>query len=163
MKWHRWSFIRQVKLTLLRFLRLQGTPDEIAKGFALGVFIAMTPTIGFQMIIAVFIAFLLRENKIAAALGVWVSNPITAPFIYAFQYETGRIILGMERARLPREFTLEAISNLGWEVLLPLCLGSLIFGFLCAALSYALVLRFIPFFKRCRVPRWPRPRKQAKG
>ncbi|WP_316348434.1 DUF2062 domain-containing protein [Desulfuromonas acetoxidans] len=52
--WRRWGFIRQAKLLLLRFLRLRGQPDEIAKGFALGIFIGMTPTLGFQMILAVF-------------------------------------------------------------------------------------------------------------
>ena len=51
--WRRWGFIRQAKLMLLRFIRLRGQPDEIAKGFALGIFIGMTPTLGFQMVLAV--------------------------------------------------------------------------------------------------------------
>ncbi len=161
--WRHWSFARQLKLNLLRFVRLRGGPDEIAKGLALGVFIGMTPTLGFQMVIAIFFAILLRENKIAAALGVWVSNPVTAPVIYALQYESGRLLLGMERARFPSELTLSALQNLGWEVLLPLCLGSLIFGILCGALTYALTLRFIPVVKTWRIPRWPRPRRKVKN
>jgi len=156
--WRRWSFIRQLKLNLLRFIRLRGTPDEIAKGVALGIFIGMTPTFGFQMAIAVFFAILLKENKLAAALGVWITNPVTAPFVYALEYESGRLLLGMAHARLPGEFTFNALTSLGWEVLLPLCLGSLIYGVLCAGLSFALTLRLIPSIRAWRVPRWPRRR-----
>jgi uncharacterized protein (DUF2062 family) len=36
---------------------------------------------GFQIAIGVFIAALLKWNKIAAAVGVQVTNPLTAPFI----------------------------------------------------------------------------------
>jgi len=158
--WRRWSLIRQFKLNLLRLIRLQATPDEIAKGFALGIFIGMTPTFGFQMAIAIFFAFLLKENKLAAILGVWITNPVTAPLVYALEYESGRILLGMKHAALPTEFTFSALTSLGWDVLLPLCLGSLIYGILTAGVSYALVLRLIPSVRTWRIPRWPRPRRR---
>jgi hypothetical protein len=67
----------------------------------------------------------------------------------------------MKHAHFPAELTAAAVRNLGWEVLAPLCLGSLLFGILCAALSYALTLRLIPLIKTWRVPRWPRPRKKS--
>lgn len=155
--WRRFGLIRQLKLNILKFIRLRGSPDEIAKGVALGIFIGMTPTFGFQMAIAVFFAFLLKENKLAAALGVWITNPVTAPIIYGLEYEAGRLLLGLPRMRLP-ELTLESLRGLGGEVLLPLCVGSLIFGVAGAALAYALTLRAVPLFKAMRIPRWPRPR-----
>jgi uncharacterized protein (DUF2062 family) len=158
--WRRWSFIRQLKLNLLRLVRLQASPDDIAKGLALGIFIGMTPTFGFQMAIAVFFAILLKENKLAAALGVWVTNPVTAPFIYALEYESGRLLLGMGHTHLPDKFTFSSLTSLGWDVLLPLCLGSLIYGVLCAVLSYALTLRMIPNVRAWHIPRWPRPRRR---
>lgn len=154
--WRRWSLIRQMKLNLIRFLRLRGTPDEIAKGFALGVFIGMTPTFGVQMILAVFAAILLKENKIAAVIGVWITNPLTAPFIYAAEYEVGRLLLGSDRPQLIRHFSPETITKFGWDVLLPLSCGSVLLGVLCAVLAYALALRFIPVAKNWRIPRWPR-------
>lgn len=157
--WRRFGIIRQVKLNLLRFVRLRGAPDEVAKGVALGIFIGMTPTFGFQMLIAVFCAWVLKENRLAAALGVWVTNPVTAPFIYALEYESGRLILGMERAQLPLRFSYEALKTLGWEVLVPLSAGSAIYGVLCGSLAYALTLRLIPSVRTWRLPRWPRPPK----
>lgn len=158
--WRRLSFIRQLKLNLVRFIRLRGTPDEIAKGVALGIFIGMTPTMGFQMPIALFCAVLLKENKLAAVLGVWITNPVTAPFIYALEYETGRLLLGMSRLQLPQEFTLESFKTFGWELLIPLCTGSLIYGVLSAALAFALTLRLIPVVHTWSIPRWPRRKRQ---
>lgn len=160
--YRRWPFVRQGKLNLLRFLRLQGSPDEIAKGFALGIFIGMTPTLGFQMAIAIFFAFLLKENKIAAAIGVWITNPVTAAPIYALEYESGRRLLGMDPLRFPEELTFEAMKTLGWDLMIPLCFGSLIYAIICSILAYALTLRFIPYFKTWRVPRWPRSRRHPK-
>jgi uncharacterized protein (DUF2062 family) len=49
-----------------RFVKIRGRPREIALGFALGVFIGMTPTIGIQMPIAVFFAALVKWSKISA-------------------------------------------------------------------------------------------------
>jgi hypothetical protein len=156
--WRRWSLLRQFKLNLLRLIRLQATPDEVAKGFALGIFIGMTPTFGFQIALAIFFAFLLKENKLAAIIGVFITNPLTAPFIYALEYESGRRLMGMDHAKFPSEFTFSALAGLSWDVLLPLCVGSLIYGILCAGLSYALVLRLIPSVRTWRIPRWPRRR-----
>jgi len=154
--WRRWGLMRQGKLMLLRLLRLRAQPDEIAKGFALGIFIGMTPTFGFQMLIAIFFALLLRENKIAAAIGVWISNPITAPFIYAAEYETGRFMLGMEHVHLHINFSPETITQFGYDLLVPMCVGSVVYGVLLSAVAYAVVLRMVPSMKTWRITRWPR-------
>ena len=126
--WRQWSLARQAKLFYLRFIRIRGAPEEIAEGMALGIFIGMTPTMGAQIIIAVFVAALLRKNKIAAALAVFVTNPVTAPFIYGLQYELGRNLLGWKRLRLPAELSWEVVRHLSWGVIVPLCVGSLIFA-----------------------------------
>ena len=154
--WRGVGFIRQVKLMVVRFVRLRGLPDEIAKGVALGIFIGMTPTFGFQMAIAIFFAYLLRENRLAAVLGVWVTNPVTAPFIYAAEYEVGHRLLGMERFELPSELTWQAYSTLGWEILFPMWFCSIIFGVIFGSLAYQATLKLIPVVKTWRVPRWPR-------
>ncbi len=155
--WRRWGLIRQAKLMLLQLLRLRAQPDEIAKGFALGIFVGMTPTFGGQMLIAVFFAMLLRENKIAAAIGVWISNPITAPFIYAAEYETGRFLLGMEHVNFHVTLGSETITKFGYDLLVPMCIGSVVYGVLLGAISYAVVLRMVPSMKTLRITRWPRP------
>lgn len=154
--WRGIGFLRQMKLALVRFVRLRGQPEEVAKGIALGIFIGMTPTFGIQMVIAIFFAYLLKENRLAAILGVWVTNPATAPVIYAIEYEIGRILLGMKRARLPEEFSFGAFAHLGYDIIMPMWVGSLVAGVLCACLAYVVTLRLVPLVKGLRIKRWPR-------
>jgi len=159
--WRSWGFFRQAKLNLIRLLRLHNAPDEIARGLALGIFIGMTPTMSFQMPLAFVIALLLNESKIAAMVGVWITNPLTAPFIYAMEYETGRLLLGRPHPLLPLELTWQGLLHLGWDFALPLLLGSAVFAVLCAAVTYPLALRFVPMMQRWRIPRWPRRKLSA--
>jgi uncharacterized protein (DUF2062 family) len=154
--WRGIGFLRQSKLMLVRFIRLRGLPEEIAKGVALGIFIGMTPTFGLQMIIAIFFAYLLRENRLAAILGVWITNPVTAPVIYAIEYEVGRILLGLEHVDLPGEFSFGAFADLSYDIIGPLWVGGLVGGVLFGSLAYFITLRLVPLIKGWRIQRWPR-------
>jgi len=154
--WRNWFLARQIKLFYIRFVRIRGESNEIAEGMALGIFIGMTPTFGFQMLLAVLCAAFVKRNKIAAALGVWVTNPLTAPFIYAAEYESARFLMGWERIRLPSQFSLNEMLQLGYEVMVPLWIGSLVFGVVGGILAYFITLKTVPIAKSCRVPRWPR-------
>ena len=78
-----------------RFIKIQDEPNKIALGFAFGLFVGMSPTLGIQTVIAVSLAALFRWNKISSALGVWISNPITAPFLYGITYLIGTKVLGI--------------------------------------------------------------------
>ena len=156
--WRRWSLFRQFKLNLIRLMRLRDSPNHIARGMALGLFLGMTPTFGFQMALAFFVALLLRENKISAVIGVWITNPVTAPFIYGLEYETGRVLLGMPHPNMPLQYNYHFLTQIGWEVLVPLGFGSLLFAIVTAALGYALTLHLVPLLRLWRIPRWPRRR-----
>lgn len=157
--WQRLAFIRQAKLNLLRMVRIKDRPHRIAGGAAIGMFVGMTPTMGLQMPIAVAIAYPLRQSKLAAALLVWVTNPLSAPFVYALEYEVGRWLLGLERAHFPAAMTFEAFAAVGWQVLVPLWVGGLLFAVLCTPPTYLLVLRLAPLMRSWRIPRWPKPRR----
>lgn len=156
MMWRRVGFFRQFKLNLIRLVRLRVEPDEIARGMALGLFVGMTPTFGVQMFLALLLAFVLRQNKIAALIGVWNTNPLTAPFIYGMEYEVGRVLLGLPHPDATLEFSLDAMRELGWLLASPLCLGSLVLGVPVALVGYALTLHFIPVMRQWKIPRWPR-------
>lgn len=159
--YRRWGIARGLKLFFIRFVRLKGTPHEVGKGFALGIAIGMTPTFGFQMILAAIAAWILRESKVAAILGVWITNPLTAPVIYALEYETGRTMLQMPHASLPRTYSFESLSQLGWDVMLPLGLGSLVWAVVGWLGAYFLCIRLAPVLRRIRITRWPRPKRPS--
>ncbi len=82
-----------------RFLKIRDHPQKIALGLALGLFVAMTPTMGFQMAIAVCLATFFNWNKISAGLGVWVTNPLTAPVIYPICYYIGSRIYSVPKSQ----------------------------------------------------------------
>ena len=83
--------------TYERFLKIRGQPREIALGFALGLFVGMTPFIGLHTVMAVSLAALLKWNKISAAVAVWFTNAATAPFIYSITYVVGARIAGIKQ------------------------------------------------------------------
>ncbi len=155
--WRRWGFFRQFKLNVIRLARLRSEPDAIGRGMALGLFVGLTPTFGVQMLLALLFAFLLRQNKIAAVIGVWITNPVTAPFIYGLEYQVGRLFLGLSYH--PVQLSHELSWSMGMQIGGPLLLGSLILGVPIALIGYALTVRFVPSLRQVRIPRWPRRRK----
>lgn len=88
---------RFLKLHYLRFLRLKGTPQEVARGTAIGVFIGITPTIPFHTALILAAALIFRANKIAGLLASWVvSNPLTFFLQYYFSWRIGSFMLPYE-------------------------------------------------------------------
>ena len=160
--WRRWGFFRQFKLNMIRLARIQSEPDAVARGMALGLFIGFTPTFGFQIILALLFAFMLRQNKIATFIGVWVTNPLTAPVIYGLEYEIGRMLLGYPPFGA-HMFSYELIRAMGSQVCIPLLLGSMVLGIPSAIIGYSLTVRFIPSLRQWKIPRWPRRRQGPKG
>lgn len=132
-----------------KLLLSHASPHEVAQGFAMGVFIAMTPTMGFQTLIAIALAAYLKKNELAAIIGCWVTNPLTAFPIYYFNFRVGQVLMGSPKIDL-REEKLSDIFNLGADILIPLWIGCLIIGLISAALGYWLALRLFPYLKRKR-------------
>lgn len=85
---------RKLSIMVDRIRKLQGDPHYVALGMAIGVFVAITPTIPFHTIIAVAMAYLFRASSPAAIIGVWASNPFTVVFFYIACYKAGMLLLG---------------------------------------------------------------------
>ena len=78
----------------LRMVRSRGTPEYIAGGVALGLAVGLIIPIGFQIAIAVPLAFLLRVAKVPAVIFTFVTNHFTVIFIYPFQCWIGALLTG---------------------------------------------------------------------
>jgi uncharacterized protein (DUF2062 family) len=133
-RWWWREFLRQVR-------ELRCKPHEIALGMAVGVFIGITPTIPFHTILAVSLAVLVRGSKLAAALGVWVSNPVSIPVFYYGSYRIGQLVLGLPGLRLPEDHSLLVMVKLGGGVVGAMVLGGVILGIVPAVLAYVLTLK----------------------
>lgn len=136
----KWKF----KKIAVRLLRLNNTPQEIALGIAIGVFIGILPVYGLHTVLVIIAAILVRSaNKIAIFLGTSISLPPTVPPITWAGYEIGRFIFKGKFEPLSwsvfNNITLQKI----YTYYQPLFLGSVILGLICAAIFYLLVFFII--------------------
>lgn len=81
------------EIIIYKIFRAHDTPHRLAMGLAVGLFLAMTPTIGFQIVLTFFLAPLVGGNGRVGSLMAWISNPLTMLWIYWFNYEVGHFIL----------------------------------------------------------------------
>jgi uncharacterized protein (DUF2062 family) len=132
-----------------RFLKIRGNPREIALGFALGLFVGMTPFMGFHMAIAVPLAALLKWNKFSSALAVWITNPLSAPFIYTATYFVGAKLTAFSNyLNIPQidHKGLMTVLYKAPEVLMVMVVGGVVLGLPLAVagyyLSYAAIIKY---------------------
>ncbi|MFS8854643.1 DUF2062 domain-containing protein [Synechococcus sp. H55.2] len=144
--WKRW-----LRYLYLRLLRLQSSPKEIARGLAVGVFAGCFPIFGFQTLAALVLAIPFRGNKLVAAAGTWVSNPLTYVPIYAFNYRVGEWLLGSRTVLPTTELVAATWRNWmqwGLEVSGTLFVGCAFVGFWGALVSYFLGLWLVQRIRR---------------
>jgi uncharacterized protein (DUF2062 family) len=99
------------------------------------------PIFGFQTLLGVALASLVRGNHLLAAAGTWISNPITDVPLIWFNYQMGSLLLGPGKG-WPGGSLLqhETLRQLGWDFTSRLLLGSAVVGLVVAPLSGVLCL-----------------------
>ena len=177
----RWQKLK--RFIVLRVLHANDPPHALALGLAIGVFVAITPTIGAQMVIAAAIAASFRANKILAMAAVWISNPVTMVQIYYVNWRIGQhfvetgIVDGESAVQAQIIKIIESIGGMSnlffhlldkafwsevlrlvWALGIELWIGSFLVGLVCALPSYAITRWIITAYRR-RVPR-PRFRRR---
>ena len=113
------------------------TRRGVAEGFAVGLFIGCTPTMGVQIILCGVAAFFLRVNVPVALLGSLISNPLTAPILYPLQYKLGVWLVGIPDAEELAGFSGALRGFMRYAR--PLWAGSLAMAAACSVLGWALV------------------------
>ncbi|MFL2659896.1 MAG: DUF2062 domain-containing protein [Alphaproteobacteria bacterium] len=113
---------RSMKYTGHRLGRMNSSPYKIACGFACGAGISFTPFLGLHFILSGIMAYLLRGSIIASAIGTFIGNPLTFPFIWALVYSTGSLMVGVDTSAHNIgelfNFALEKISEINsWHLL----------------------------------------------
>lgn len=146
-------------LARLRFLkkkivREKLSPEAIAGGWALGMFIGCAIPFGFQLIISVPLAMRMRVSKIGATLGTFITNPVTIIFIYPAQtFAINRLLFGgtISFSRLRNmEWSFEAVSGLGWEVMASFLVGGLVLALLLTPPTYFIVKRMVVTYRKAK-------------
>jgi uncharacterized protein len=159
--WPRRSFSRSFAYFGKRIGRLRASPQSIALGLAAGVFAACTPLLGFHIMIALAIAWLLSGNLVAAALGTAFCNPLTFPLIIAGDIKLGALILHNPPVAAAPDtignlWSLHHLSRLWRPVIEPMLVGSVPLGLACAVITYFLGAFAVKIFKERRVGKMAR-------
>lgn len=128
-------------------------PEDVAAGWALGMFIGCSVPFGLQLLVAVPLALMMRVSKIGATLGTFITNPVTIFFIYPAQtYVVNRLVFGgsLSFAHLLQvEWTWNAVRRLGAEVMASFFLGGFLLAVVLTPVTY-FVVRSLVVRHRCR-------------
>lgn len=154
---------RFLRRDYVQWARLEGDPGNLALGTALGVFAGVMPVIPFQTVLALTLAFVFRSSKVAAALGTWVSNPLTWTFLYYSSYKLGAWVLGlpetdamfvaiMSSIRAGEEWMVivSKMAAAGETLLVTFLTGGFLLGLISAVPSYLFGLAFFLKVRRRR-------------
>jgi len=132
--WPRRSWERSFKYVAHRLMRVRETPHQLALGCAVGIFAALTPLVGLQMILAGLIAWALRASFAAAMLGTFFGNPLTWAVFWPITYWIGCLMLGMPGAlgdaSLKEELTAFSTAVGNYSPSMILAAGALVWPFL---------------------------------
>lgn len=140
-----WLKFKELYRTLLSS---KATSQEVAFGFAIGVFIALTPTMGFQTPMALGLSLLFRTNKISALIGVFVTNPLTAFPIYSAIYVFGKFLLGDSFHSDIDPKSMSDFIKYSGQIFIPLWAGGIVSGLIGGVISYFMALYGYPILKR---------------
>lgn len=139
-------------------LALEGNPQMKAKAFAIGVFIAFTPTYGLHTITVILASWAFRLPFSILLLGSLVNNPWTFIPIYGSSYMVGRWLISLFPkfySPLPFHVLAQQLKAFSWKdwltqapILifkegLPLVVGSLFLGVVMALGTYFVILKIL--------------------
>ena len=89
---------------------------SVAKAFAVGLFFAFIP-VPFQMVLSAGIAIIVHANLPLSIALVWITNPLTMPFIFYACYLVGVWVLGVPEQEFAFQaswqWVLDSLSTIG--------------------------------------------------
>lgn len=153
---------------MLRVMHADDTPHRLALGVALGVLIALTPTVGVQLFLYFPIAWLIRANAIVGIPFLFATNVFTIVPVYMAQYSIGAFVLGRDSLAPDNWKALAAdhgnwwdeaqfIWHFTWEHIEPLGIGAFATAVPLALIAYVVMSSVVKAYRMrkfgsCTVP-----------
>jgi uncharacterized protein len=161
--WPRMGIRRYVTYLKTKVLRLSATPHAVAAGVASGAAVSCFPFVGFHFILGFVLAFFVRGNMLAAAIGTAWGNPITFPFLFSAAYQLGSLLTGVfwPSPAVVSEESTEIISQGVFggslETILPtiatMCVGATPISLVTFAIFYWVTFTLVRRFQTARADR----------
>jgi hypothetical protein len=140
-------FLGRLAVLRRKILKERLPPEDIAGGWALGMFIGCSIPFGLQLIIAIPLAMMMRVSKLGATLGTFITNPVTIFFIYPAQtWLVNRLLFhgSLTYSKLAEtKWCWESVRRLGAEVMASFFLGGILLGAVLTPLTYFFVKRLV--------------------
>lgn len=119
--------------------KLNDSPNQIAAAFALGIFIAFSPTIGLHTLTCFLFAWMFRLSKLVVLTAAFINNPWTIVPMYGFCLWLGVRITGGDLTSPSiawNELTLKNAYGILEPYLWPFVAGTLVVGLAAAIAAY---------------------------
>jgi len=137
---------RAVRFVYLKLVRINDSPQRVALGLGLGVFLGLLPGTG--PLASLSLAFLFRLNRISALLGSLLTNTWLSFATFPLSVKVGSVIMGLEWQAV-KQGVLALLKDFHWHdlfrisaihVLLPVIIGYCVLGLGFALIAYLLAL-----------------------
>ncbi len=143
-----WGWLKYKLLRLyVQMVREKASPEYIARGWSLGMFIGCTIPFGFQLLVSVPLSFTLKCSKIGAVLGTFITNPLTIFFLYPAQcWLADRLLFSghLSYSHLCNtEWTYDSVMELGTDAARAFFVGGFLFAAVLTPLTYWGVLKLV--------------------
>ena len=127
-------------------------PEDVAAGWALGMFIGCSIPFGFQLIVSIPLAIMMRVSKVGATLGTLITNPVTIFIIYPVQtWAVNKFVfsgsLSFQRL-MDMEWTWEAVRRLGVDAMMSFFIGGIVLARVLSPITYFTVKRIVVRYRR---------------
>lgn len=124
-------------------------PEDVAAGWALGMFVGCAVPFGLQLLVSVPLALMMRVSKVGATVGTLITNPLTIFFIYPLQtWAMFNLLFGnREMGELPTEWTRQTVMALSGPVIISYFLGGLVLALILSPITYFVVKRIVVRFR----------------
>ncbi len=129
-----------------QILRERASAEFIARGWAIGMFYGCAIPFGFQLMLSIPSAIVLRGSKIGATIGTFVTNHFTIFIIYPVQCWIGNRLIGgrLSYANI-RHALRDVVAEQSWESVLQIS-GELLESFFVGGFIFAAVLTPLTYF-----------------
>ena len=137
--------VKTLKAIKAEALKPQESNARKASSIAFGVFMGIVPLWGFQLLIGIPLAILLRLNKVLFVAAANISIPPNIPFILTGSLITGQFLFGQPvDLGIWKNLTLEGVK----DNLLHYAVGAVVFACVMAAISYVATFAFLKLTRK---------------
>jgi len=133
-------------------IREPGTPEYVARGWAIGMFIGFAVPFGLQLVVSIPLSFLLKGSKLGATVGTLATNHFTIFVIYPFQCWLGSWLIGnplslaeisSELEQVLKEQDYQTLFGLGRDLVVSFFIGGFLLAFISTPICYYLVKNMV--------------------